>query len=190
MQNLRKAEIIFQPFRFVLCETWNRSNNVIDGGYSDWKQISIGDHEANLNQTKLVYGNHHIGILAGANFHCDQNDMWEIIYWSHSKFHSKLLSGTVSWHISIPSMALSWKCYFQENAIKFGSKNEILHIFLYHWVTSYGYTYMIVNSCIISFNLNCIMQLKQFYNIATKVSSRKMCYYFWWSTWLINKRVW
>ena len=34
----------------------------------------------------------------------------------------------------------------------------------------------------ISFNLNCIMQLKQFYNVATKVSSRKKCYYFWWST--------
>ena len=30
------------------------------------------------------------------------------------------------------------------------------------------------------------MQLKQFYNIATKVSSRKKCYYFWWSTWLIS----
>ena len=29
------------------------------------------------------------------------------------------------------------------------------------------------------------MQLKQFYNIATKVSSRKKCYYFWWSTWLL-----
>ena len=43
---------------------------------------------------------------------------------------------------------------------------------------------IIVDSCIISFNLNCIMQLKQFYNIATKVSSRKKCYYFWWSTWL------
>ena len=28
------------------------------------------------------------------------------------------------------------------------------------------------------------MQLKQFYNIATKVSSRKKCHYFWWSTWL------
>ena len=27
--------------------------------------------------------------------------------------------------------------------------------------------------CISSFNLNCIMQLKQFYNIATKVNSRK-----------------
>ena len=39
---------------------------------------------------------------------------------------------------------------------------------------------------IISFKLNCIMQLKQFYNIATKVSSRKKCYYFWWSTWLLR----
>ena len=39
----------------------------------------------------------------------------------------------------------------------------------------------------ISFNLNCIMQLKQFYNIATKVSSRKKCYYYWWSTWLIKQ---
>ena len=41
-----------------------------------------------------------------------------------------------------------------------------------------------MGSCIISFNLNCIMQLKQLYNMATKVSSRKKCYYFWWSTWL------
>ena len=44
-------------------------------------------------------------------------------------------------------------------------------------MTSYGY--ILVDLCIISFNLNCIMQLKQFYNIATKVGSRKMCYYFW-----------
>ena len=29
------------------------------------------------------------------------------------------------------------------------------------------------------------MQLKKFYNIATKVSSRKKCYYFWWSPWLV-----
>ena len=35
----------------------------------------------------------------------------------------------------------------QENATKFGSKNDILHIFLYHWVTSYGY--IMVDSCII-----------------------------------------
>ena len=29
------------------------------------------------------------------------------------------------------------------------------------------------------------MQLKQFFDIAIKVSSRKKCYYFWWSTWLL-----
>ena len=32
------------------------------------------------------------------------------------------------------------------------------------------------------------MQLKQFYYKATNVSSRKKCYYFWWSTWLIMWR--
>ena len=45
-----------------------------------------------------------------------------------------------------------------------------------------------MDSCIISFNLNCIMQLKQFYDIhdvALKVSSRKKCHYFWWSTRLL-----
>ena len=46
-----------------------------------------------------------------------------------------------------------------------------------------------MDSSIISFNLDCITQLKQFYNIATKVSSRKKCYYFWWSTWLV-RRLW
>ena len=51
-------------------------------------------------------------------------------------------------------------------------------------MSSYGYN--IVDLCIIAFNLNCIMQLKPFYNIATKVSSRKKCYYFWWSTWLLR----
>ena len=33
------------------------------------------------------------------------------------------------------------------------------------------------------------MQPKQFWNIATKVSSRDKCYYFWWSTWLLINRV-
>ena len=65
----------------------------------------------------------------------------------------------------------------QEDATKFGSKNEIIQIFLYHLVASYGY--IIVDLSKISFNLNGIMQLKQFYNIATKVSGRKKCYYFW-----------
>ena len=39
---------------------------------------------------------------------------------------------------------------------------------LCHWMTSYGY--VIMDSCIISFNLNWIMQSRQFYNIATEVS--------------------
>ena len=79
-----------------------------------------------------------------------------------------------------------WMCTVRhKNATKFGSKNEILHIFLYHQMTCFGY--IIVDSCISSFNLNCIMQLKQFYNIATKVSSRKRSYYFWWSTWLVKQ---
>ena len=37
----------------------------------------------------------------------------------------------------------------------------------------FSYGYVIVDWCIISFNLNCIVQLKQFYNIATNVSCRK-----------------
>ena len=51
-------------------------------------------------------------------------------------------------------------------------------------MTFYGY--IVVDSCIIPFNLNCIMQFKQFFDIATKVSSRKKCYYFWWSPWLLS----
>ena len=33
------------------------------------------------------------------------------------------------------------------------------------------------------------MQLQQFYNTATKGSSRKKCYYFWWSTWLLYEYI-
>ena len=33
------------------------------------------------------------------------------------------------------------------------------------------------------------MQFKQFYNIATKGSGRKKCYYFWWSTWLFSRQL-
>ena len=67
------------------------------------------------------------------------------------------------------------------------AKNEILHIFLYHEVTSCGY--MIVDTCMIPLNLNFIMQLKQFYNIATTVSSNKMCYYFWWFTRVLTEKL-
>ena len=32
------------------------------------------------------------------------------------------------------------------------------------------------------------MQLKQFYDMTTKVNTRKKCYYFWWSTWLFRSQ--
>ena len=41
-------------------------------------------------------------------------------------------------------------------------------------MTSYGYIIMIiVDSCMILFHFNCIMQLKKLYHIATNVCSRK-----------------
>ena len=60
------------------------------------------------------------------------------------------------------------------NANKFGIKNEISHKIIYHYMTSYGYIItIIVDSCIIWFHLDCIMQLKKSYYIAINVSSRK-----------------
>ena len=60
------------------------------------------------------------------------------------------------------------------NATKFGTKNEISHKIIYHYITSYGCNIMIiVDSCIIWFHVDCIMQLKKSYYIATNVSSRK-----------------
>ena len=54
------------------------------------------------------------------------------------------------------------------NATKFGTKNEISHKIIYHHMTSYGYIIMIVvDSCINWFHLDCIMQLKKSYYIAT-----------------------
>ena len=47
----------------------------------------------------------------------------------------------------------------------------MLQIFVYNKVAFYRY--IIVVLCIISFYLNYIMQVQPFYNIATKVSSRK-----------------
>ena len=104
-----------------------------------------------------------------------QSTIMCLLYKSHQI--ARLVSHTIN-HFSTWIFTVQ-----QENATKFGSTNCILHIFLCHLVTSYGY--IIVNSCIIWFNLNCIMQFKQFYSIATKVSSRKKCYYFGWSTWLL-----
>ena len=59
------------------------------------------------------------------------------------------------------------------NATKFGTKNEISHKIIYHYMNSNGYVIMIiVDACIIWFHLDCIMQLKKYY-IATNVCSRK-----------------
>ena len=59
------------------------------------------------------------------------------------------------------------------NATKFGIKNEISHKIIYHNMTSYGNIIInIVDSCIIWFHLDCIMELKKWYYIVTNVSSR------------------
>ena len=51
--------------------------------------------------------------------------------------------------------------FYEINATKFGPKIEILHKIIYHYMTSVGYiTMIIVDSCIIWFYLDCIMQLK------------------------------
>ena len=45
---------------------------------------------------------------------------------------------------------------------------------MYHYMTSYGYIIMIiVDSCMIWFHFDCIMQLKKSYHIATNVCSGK-----------------
>ena len=50
------------------------------------------------------------------------------------------------------------------NAAKFGSKRYILHIIIYHYMTSNGYIIMnIVDSCMIWFHFDCIVQLKKMF---------------------------
>ena len=77
-------------------------------------------------------------------------------------------------------------------ATKFGTKYEISHKIVYHFMTSSGYIIMIIfHLCVIWFHLDCIMQLKKSYCIATNVSSRKNATTFgdlhdWW--WIIYKR--
>ena len=45
---------------------------------------------------------------------------------------------------------------------------------MYHYMTSYGYIIMIiVDSCMVWFHFDCIIQLKKSYHIATNVCSRK-----------------
>ena len=60
------------------------------------------------------------------------------------------------------------------NAAKFGSENKILHTIVYHYMMSYGYIIMIiVDSCMIWFHFDYIMQLKKLYHTATNVCNRK-----------------
>ena len=89
-----------------------------------------------------------------------------LLYKSYQIAHlvSQLINYFIKWMFTVQ----------QENGTKFGTKNEISHFFI-----------SLTDFLLIWLNLNCVMQLKQFYNIAIKVSSRKKCYYFWWSTWLI-----
>ena len=64
--------------------------------------------------------------------------------------------------------------FCEMNATKFGSKNYFSHIIIYHYMISYGYIIMvIVDSCMILFYFDCIMQLKKLHHIATNVCSRK-----------------
>ena len=85
-------------------------------------------------------------------------------------------------NIWVPSFARcrltndNWKTkrFCEINATKFGSENETLHTIIYHHMTSYGYMIMIiVDSCMIWFNFDCIMHLKKLYHIVTNVCSRK-----------------
>ena len=51
---------------------------------------------------------------------------------------------------------------------------QILRTIIYHYMTSYAYIIMvIVDSCMIWYNFDCIMQQKKSYHIATNICSRK-----------------
>ena len=132
------------------------------------------------NEKKVEIFDHHLltcSVRKMVLIYLMQNIDMCLLYKSHqiARLVSHLINPFSKWMFTVE----------RKNATKFGSKNEILHIFFYHLVTSDGD--IIVDSCMISFNLNCIMWLKQFYDIATKVSCRKKCYYFWWSTWLMMR---
>ena len=60
------------------------------------------------------------------------------------------------------------------NATRFDSKNKIVHTIIYHYMTSYRYiSITVVDSCMIWFHFDCIMQLKKSYHIAINVCGRK-----------------
>ena len=72
------------------------------------------------------------------------------------------------------------------NATKFGTENDISRKIIYHYMISYYCIIMIrVDSCIIWDQLDCIMQLKKSYCIATLLVAEKVLL-LWWSSWLVK----
>ena len=86
-----------------------------------------------------------------------------------------------AWNIWVPSFA---RCRLTNGKPKvlagkillnFVTKKKNSHKIIYQYMTFYGYIIMaIVDSCIIWFQLDCIMQLMKSYYITTNVCSRKV----------------
>ena len=92
---------------------------------------------------------------------------------SHAWYHTSLITSKwmfTVWHEMLLNLVSKMKFYTFSISI-----SESL------WQYYIGFSIISFNS-----NLSFIMQLKQLFYIATKVCSRKRCYYIWWSTWLIN----
>ena len=109
---------------------------------------------------------------------CDtKRAIWWDLYNKHISIFCIKHTSTIFRTLQVNKSSLKkWTFLFfcEINATKFGSKNQILHIIIYHYMTSYGYIIMIiVDSCMIWFHFDCIMQLKKSYHIATNVCSRK-----------------
>ena len=109
-------------------------------------------------------------------------DTKRAIWWD---LYNKQISISCIKHMSIIFRTLQVNNWWLKNqmflsfceitATNFGDKNYILHTIIYHYMTSYGYIFMIIaDSCMISFHFDCIMQLKKSYHIATNVCSRKV----------------
>ena len=102
-------------------------------------------------------------------------DTKRAIWWDLYNEHISIFT----WNIWVPSFArrrfTNDFSFCEINATEFGSKNQILHTIIYHYVTCHGYIIMIIDdSCMIWFHFDCIMQLKKSYYIATNVCSRKV----------------
>ena len=70
--------------------------------------------------------------------------------------------------------------YARKMLLNLLAKVKILHTIIYHYMTSYGYVIMIrVDSCIIWFRFDCIMQLYIEYEVDTIVTCWWTYYYHW-----------